>query len=30
MAVFYMATNIALLAAAFRFINPSRLIRGGH
>jgi putative spermidine/putrescine transport system permease protein len=29
MAVLYMATNAVLLAAAFRFTNPSRLVHGG-
>ncbi len=29
MAVIYMATNVLLLAVAFKFINPSRIVGGG-
>lgn len=29
MAVIYMATNVLLLAVAFRFINPARIVGGG-
>jgi len=29
MAVIYMAANVALLAVALKFINPSRLVSAG-